>query len=829
MSRPRSIALLLDYLGGDYQLGLLSGVEDAAAESGLDLLAVVGRSVRALTPSEAAQSDIYSRVASNCADAVIVGAGCIGNHVSLDDLAVFCRQYDALARCSISASLPGIPSITVSNRRGMYAVVDHVIRAHGCRRVAYVGGPAGGEEARERLQGYVGALEANGLSYDPDRVESGDFWIQSGAAATGRLLDRGKPLDALVAANDYMALGALGTLRARGVRVPHDLIVAGFDDVPSARIASPSLTTVRQPLHRLGQLAVETVRRQLAGETVPEHVVLDVDLVTRQSCGCGYAIESEGLPSRSPQVRDVAAWLDVHRDALGDLLRTCVPFAPPALGSWTSGLLDALRRELAGESDRFLHEFEDVLDRAQPRSELINQFNGVVAALRASFRRAAGTGFADAAGADRLEDLWYAATRIVAAATSRSQMRVIFDADRAQDVLRESVEKLSTALSHGALIDALREVLPPVGVRSMALSLYEDPSRRTSLVPFFVWHRDAPPADPRREAFPSSKLAPEGYFAAGERRSYIVMPLVFGGQHFGISVFESGVHPSVYRALRDQIAASLEGAELHRAFVQQAELRERAERRHLQTEALIAQQIQTAILPRTIAVEGLDLAALMLPAAEVGGDYYDVLPTANGCWIGIGDVTGHGLLSGLIMLMIQGFVAGMVAIDDKAAPAHLVTTLNTILFRNVRDRMGRDEQASLMLMRYWRDGRLDFAGFHEEILVLRARTGRCERIPTTGFWLAATRDIRSMTTDAHARLEDGDLLVLFTDGVVEAVDARRQGFGPERLCATIEAQQSRPVREICAAVADAVRGWAPSQTDDVTILVGRYAAPPSVA
>jgi DNA-binding LacI/PurR family transcriptional regulator/serine phosphatase RsbU (regulator of sigma subunit) len=826
MARSPALAFLLDYLGGDYQLGLLRGVEDAAAEAGLNLFAVVGRSIHTSNAVEAAQSEIYRRIGPSSVDGVIVAAGCLGHQAGMDEIGEFCRRFGAVARCSISAALPGIPSITISNRRGMQAIVDHVLRAHGRRRVAYVRGPEGGEEAQARLEGYIAALEEHGIVFDPGLVQTGDFWIHSGAAAATRLLDDGTPFDALVAANDYMALGALETLRARGVRVPQEVIVAGFDDVPSARIASPSLTTVRQPLHRLGQLGVETIRRQLAGERPEDHVELDVELVTRQSCGCGYRSNhgTDAAPVAVP-VRGAWSGLAAHRDPLRATLRRCIPYAPQSFGDWADGLLDALDAELRGEGDRFLRALEEILDRAQPRGELIAQFNAVVVTLRAYFKRVViVSDRSEGSLGQRLEDLWYSATLLVGNAATRSQMRVIFDADRAQDVLRASMERLSTALSHGTLIQSLREVLPPMGIRSVAMSLYQDSADRSTLVPFFVWRHDDAGAPTPSAPFPSSDLAPPGFFSQIQRWSHIVMPLAFGKSHYGVGVFESGEHPSLYRALRDQIAASLESAELHRAVVQQTELRERAERQHLQTEALIAQQIQTAILPRAMSVEGLDLAAIMVPAAEVGGDYYDVLPTKTGCWIGIGDVTGHGLLSGLVMLMIQGFVAGMLAVNDDAEPSALVSTLNSVLYKNVHDRMQRDEQATLLLLRFERDGRIAYAGFHEEILVVRARTGRCDRLATSGFWLAATRDVSALTTTSTAKLENGDLLVLFTDGVVEAVDSHRKEFGGDRLCALLEAQRSRPVGEICSAVVEAVRNWSPSPADDITVLVGRYAA-----
>lgn len=815
-----SIALLLDYLGGDYQLGLLQAVEESALEHDLNLLVAVGRALGAPNPGDAAQNEIYARVGSDAVDGVIVGSGCIGIHVDTRALTQFLGRFGSLAKCSISAELPGIPSLCVSNRRGMGAIVDHVIVAHGCRRVAYIRGPMGGDEAQARFDGYVSALAAHGIEVDPRLVEIGDFWIQSGAEATRRLLDRGEKFDALVVANDYMALGAIEVLRDRGVGIPQEVVVTGFDDVPSARIAYPSLSTVRQPLARLGRLAVESILRQLDGQAVPERVELDVDLVARQSCGCAYRTRESARASPPPgPLRGADDEMAAREAVLRDAIIACVPIAPAALEGWADRMIAALRRELAGKRGEFLIELESVLDAAQPRADVIYQFNAVMDALRSHFHRVP----LDPRQARTLDDLWHAAVLVVGAASNRSQMRTAFDSEHAQDVLRGSVERLATALSHPALTDGLREVLPAVGIRSASISLYEDAARQ-ELRSFFAW---ADGRDPglRGGVFPSSRIAPDEFLQTEHRWSYFLMPLTFGTEQLGLALFDMATHVSVPRMLREQIGAALKGAALHQAVVQQTALRQRAEREQLQKETQIAQKIQTAILPVDMSVEGLELAALMLPATEVGGDYYDVLPTDCGCLIGIGDVTGHGLLAGLVMLMIQGIVAGMVAIDARATPKRLVVALNRALFENVRHRLNREEHATLLLVRYDRDGSLIFAGHHEEIILCRAKTARCERLATNGFWLAAAPDIESLTSDSHARLDDGDLIVLYTDGVVEAMSAQGEAFGVERLCAVIESHRGRPVKEICAAAVQAVRDWSPPQADDISILVGRYAAP----
>jgi sigma-B regulation protein RsbU (phosphoserine phosphatase) len=128
-------------------------------------------------------------------------------------------------------------------------------------------------------------------------------------------------------------------------------------------------------------------------------------------------------------------------------------------------------------------------------------------------------------------------------------------------------------------------------------------------------------------------------------------------------------------------------------------------------------------------------------------------------------------------------------------------------------------------MRYRRDGRIVFAGAHEEIIVCRASTGKCEFVQTVGPWVGAMPDVGSVTVDAELKLEDGDLMVLYTDGLTEAMDDKGEQFGMERLTAALEARQGEPVERIRDEILDSVARWAPKQEDDITLLIMRYHAP----
>ena len=252
---------------------------------------------------------------------------------------------------------------------------------------------------------------------------------------------------------------------------------------------------------------------------------------------------------------------------------------------------------------------------------------------------------------------------------------------------------------------------------------------------------------------------------------------------------------------------------------------EAVRRTKIEEELAIAKRVQTSILPRNFAVEGLDVASVMVPADEVGGDYYDVLPFPGGGWIAIGDVSGHGLNSGLVMLMVQSALAAISLVKADATPREILGHVNKVLFDNIRTRLRQDDHVTLCLLRYASDGRVSFAGAHEDIIIRRAATGAMETLATPGTWLGARRNIDRALVDTELVLAPDDLVVLYTDGVTEAMSAAGEQFGMERHCAVVERLHEDPPARIRDGILDAVRGFMAQQADDISIIVMRYVFP----
>ena len=248
----------------------------------------------------------------------------------------------------------------------------------------------------------------------------------------------------------------------------------------------------------------------------------------------------------------------------------------------------------------------------------------------------------------------------------------------------------------------------------------------------------------------------------------------------------------------------------------------KAENLRLATELEITRQLQQMLLPRerelgTIA--GLDIAGFMEPAEEVGGDYYDVLKYNGNLKIGIGDVTGHGLESGVLMVMVQTAVRTLLC-NNETDPVKFLSTVNRTIYDNVQ-RMNSDKNLSLSLLDY-KQGQLCLSGQHEEMIVVRA-DGSLERIDTIdlGFPIGLEEDIGEFIAHTQVQLHPGDVVVLYTDGITEAENLAGEQYGIERLCEVVRDNRQQTAEQIKQTVLDNVRAHIGQQKvyDDITLLV----------
>ena len=216
---------------------------------------------------------------------------------------------------------------------------------------------------------------------------------------------------------------------------------------------------------------------------------------------------------------------------------------------------------------------------------------------------------------------------------------------------------------------------------------------------------------------------------------------------------------------------------------------------------------------------GLNITGFMVPTDEVSGDYYDVLEHNGYIIVGIGDVTGHGLESGLLALMVKVAIRTLL-INNISEPKILLTHLNEVLYENIK-RINSQIGLTLTLLKY-RDGVLQISGQHEEVIIIR-QSGYLERIDTIdlGLMIGLKKDISQFLHQTQVTLQPGEGVVLYTDGITEAKNAAKIEYGLERLCEVIKNYGYRSATEIGQAIFNDVQQHIGNQKilDDLTLLV----------
>ncbi|MBQ5332892.1 MAG: GGDEF domain-containing protein [Oscillospiraceae bacterium] len=295
MGKRLTIGFMIHHLDNDYSKSVLNGAAAAAKELDVDLAIFPGRSLNSqlddkrFTVYEYQNNVVYSYVSSKMLDAAVVSAGTVGSFVTPEEFKRFLDGYRGLPIITMENKVEGYPCVRLSGS-GIKDLVEHLIKKHGRKNIAFVSGPKGNSDAEERLGYYKEALSENGIEFDPNMVAYGKF-SEYCVDIVGDLIDRNEgKIDAICFANDMMCKGGYKAIERRGLRVGTDIAVTGYDDSEVAVSLRPRLTTIRADASALGYRAVaEAVR--LAKKEAVQDISLGSSPVFRFSCGCkGQAV-----------------------------------------------------------------------------------------------------------------------------------------------------------------------------------------------------------------------------------------------------------------------------------------------------------------------------------------------------------------------------------------------------------------------------------------------------------------------------------------------------------------------------------------------------------
>ncbi|MDR2589470.1 MAG: GGDEF domain-containing protein [Oscillospiraceae bacterium] len=271
------------------QYDIWKGIVEEAKEQDIHLTAYIGTHQHSdnsfVSYLESCFDTIWN---SKHLDGVIILSGFLAQNIGLDEFNEYiARVPKNIPMVSVSFALPGIPSVVTDNTSGMFSAVNHLIKIHNKKNIAFVKGPDGHPEAEARLKGYKDALEANGISFNEKYVFPGNFGRDGGRRAVTEMYDERKlTVDAVACSNDQTAIGVLTILQNKNIMVPENMAVTGFDDDIISSIYVPSISTVRQDFAELGRVSTNILIDITKGKNVEEITNVNPVFIARQSCGC---------------------------------------------------------------------------------------------------------------------------------------------------------------------------------------------------------------------------------------------------------------------------------------------------------------------------------------------------------------------------------------------------------------------------------------------------------------------------------------------------------------------------------------------------------------
>jgi signal transduction histidine kinase/DNA-binding LacI/PurR family transcriptional regulator len=551
-----------------------TGMAEAARQRDVNLICFVGEKLHNPNGFLAQANVLYDLVDPSRIDGLVIWTSTISAYVDRQECIAFCESYRPLPMVSLGTALDGIPSVLLESYQAVREMMTHLIEVHGYRRLAFIRGPENHPYAQERYRAYTDTLAEYGLPLNPNLITPpGDWGQTTGSELIHLLLDqRGlQPQDdfeVIVTASDVFALGALEALQIQGIQVPGEVGVVGFNNSVEGRAVTPPLTSVAIPAYRQGEQALEMVLALLAGEQVPEQVVLPGRLVLRQSCGCVNSAVTQAEVKRVKDHNDHPATKttfgvasEAHRERLiSETVQTVQNSVENLTPDWAEQLVKAFTTEIDnGAVGTFLATLEGILTQVTTAGGDAFAWQNVISVLR----RYALSYCGDSETLYRAENLGQQARVLISEITQRSQLYREVQTKKYTQTLRRIGQALIATFDVAKLRDILAKEFPALGIPSCYLTLYEDPQAPTEAARLILAydHTGEIELEPGEKRFPPSQLVPHRLLEREKRYSMIVKSLYFEEAQLGFALFEVGpLDGATYGTLRGQISSALQGA-----------------------------------------------------------------------------------------------------------------------------------------------------------------------------------------------------------------------------------------------------------------------------
>ena len=515
-----------------------------------------GGKLGAKNNSERLRNDIYKLANSSNLDGVISWASSISGSVPVQEIESFHALFKDVPFVTIGQKVAGHPCSEFDAYTGMKELVRHFIKVHGAKRIAFLCGPANHTSAEDRFRAYKDALEESGLVFSgSQRLITDNFSWYDGEQGIIQLCEErglipGKDFDALVAASDLMAFAAVNYLKQKGIRIPKDLIVGGFNDTEESRISLPSFSTVHMPHAELGVDAYEKISNILNGMLGVSDTNLPASPVIRESCGCSHTKGWTSLETKM-KIRSKEQFNE----------EICKIFRIDPDSSHYDALLTAL---FENDKSKFYDIFTQfVTAYFKNGGESSNLF-----AVLALFRNTV------CLDSDYIEKIIRQTTVLIPRILERVLIEKKYTSDKINSVISLLKCDLLAVFDRNKLIEVLKKRLDGIGINNLAVVLYEDETYSNYIGGYNAL------GELRREEvrFPREFLIPERFSSDFERGAFIVQPLFVEDRSYGYIICNyTQCDGIVYEDLRSSVSSVLQSIFLFEQTNEAKRIAEQAE------------------------------------------------------------------------------------------------------------------------------------------------------------------------------------------------------------------------------------------------------------
>lgn len=548
-----------------YQTKIIAGVADYAKKNDINIICFVVGRLGSHNEWEKCRNLLFNFVHKNHVDGLIILPTAIGIFAAEEKIITILDNFKDIPIVTLTENYGKFHTIVTNNYFGIRQTVNHVIEVHNSKRLAFIGGPPNIKESQDRFQAFYDSLQEHKIPYYPELTFEGDFLFESGIEAIKYFTEKNLEFDAIICANDNMAIGALMQLKKQTGKIPEHIPITGFDDMETSKFHA--LTTVKQPFYKQAQEAAIMLHKLIKGEQTEWTIELPSEVIVRSSCGC----IDNGWGSTTIQLNQFeAAFLPdlcaITKNKIIAELKELNKYESnedeEQLLFYENNIIDAFYKEFFDNQKMvFLNDWHHFTYWMITKSHNISFLLDFLVHLRKNV-------LSNLVTSDQLiraESLFHAANMVTCDALQRTGASLSYLSFLQTEVIGKLSEDLMTSLEINTQMDTLYTSLPDYNIKKGYIAIYEDinqPLKNAKLILAFNG-RNRVDIGSKGQLFETLNILPADIQKelGKERFNVIIMALHQGDSPIGYCVFdfEDKVN-KFYENIRYAVSVALNGA-----------------------------------------------------------------------------------------------------------------------------------------------------------------------------------------------------------------------------------------------------------------------------